>query len=231
MEAIEDEAIKKMPAEDSGLPRRMTGRKCVLKVPQFLDDDREKEYHRLKKRAHCPGERSPTRRRSWRCRSTTAMPRPPQTTVLIRGNPHAAGATVEPAFPKCSASPLPTIAGAPGRQPSQAAGGRCWRTGLRRADNPLTARVMVNRIWQGHFGRGIVASPNDFGKFGDGCRRTRSCWTGSPTEFVDGGWKLKSLHRLILTSRTYQMSGAGDADAMPPRPGQHALRPVLDAPA
>ncbi len=63
--------------------------------------------------------------------------------------------------------------------------------------NPLTARVMVNRIWQYHFGRGIVATPNDFGRMG-----TRPSnpdlldWLAS--QFVEGGWKMKPMHRMIL---------------------------------
>ena len=71
--------------------------------------------------------------------------------------------------------------------------------------NPLTARVIVNRVWQFHFGRGIVASSNNFGVIGR--RPTHPDlldWLAS--EFVRGGWSLKELHRLILTSQTYRMS-------------------------
>ncbi len=73
--------------------------------------------------------------------------------------------------------------------------------------NPLTARVMVNRVWHYHFGRGIVATTSDFGTRGS-----------PPTHpelldylaayFIDGGWSLKQLHRLILLSETYQLSSA-----------------------
>jgi hypothetical protein len=71
--------------------------------------------------------------------------------------------------------------------------------------NPLTARVMANRVWQYHFGRGIVSTPNDFGRMG--ARPTSPellDWLAS--RFIDGGWKLKSLHRMILLSSTYQQS-------------------------
>ncbi len=73
------------------------------------------------------------------------------------------------------------------------------------ADHPLTARVIVNRIWQGHFGRGIVESSNDFGI--NGSRPTHPellDWLAN--EFVASGWKVKSLHRLILLSNTYRQS-------------------------
>ncbi len=75
-------------------------------------------------------------------------------------------------------------------------------------ENPLTARVMVNRLWQHHFGRGIVRSPNDFGL--QGSRPTHPellDWLAS--EFTDHGWRLKAMHRLILTSNAYQMSSRG----------------------
>jgi hypothetical protein len=78
-------------------------------------------------------------------------------------------------------------------------------------DNPLTARVIVNRIWQGHFGRGIVSTPNDFGRRGA---------TPSNQELLDylalrvikNGWSIKSLHREILLSHTYQLAATNDAE-------------------
>ena len=86
---------------------------------------------------------------------------------------------------------------------------------LTRADNPLTARVMVNRIWQYHFGQGLVKTPNDFG--------TRGLPPTHPelldhlaTEFMHGGWSIKALHRRIMLSATWQQSspvtGTGEKD-------------------
>jgi Protein of unknown function (DUF1553)/Protein of unknown function (DUF1549)/Planctomycete cytochrome C len=70
-------------------------------------------------------------------------------------------------------------------------------------DNPLTARVMVNRIWQHHFGRGIVATPNDFGHMGEQpVNQPLLDWLA--TEFVRRSWSIKEMQRLILNSRTYQ---------------------------
>jgi hypothetical protein len=72
--------------------------------------------------------------------------------------------------------------------------------------NPLTARVMVNRVWQYHFGRGIVATPNDFGLMGSRpSNRELLDWLAS--RFIEGGWKLKPLHRMILLSSAYRQSG------------------------
>jgi hypothetical protein len=72
--------------------------------------------------------------------------------------------------------------------------------------NTLTARVIVNRVWQQHFGRGIVATPNNFGK--TGARPTHSeLLDYLATCFVENGWSLKKLHRLIATSSTYRQAG------------------------
>ena len=79
-------------------------------------------------------------------------------------------------------------------------------------ENPLTARVMVNRIWQSHFGRGLVATPSDFGT--NGIRPTHPellDWLAA--EFIKSGWSIKHLHRLIVHSRTYQQQSARPASA------------------
>src|SRR5579871_3193650 len=71
--------------------------------------------------------------------------------------------------------------------------------------NPLTARVMVNRIWQGHFGRGIVASANDFGRMGSRPSHPELLdWLA--TRFIEAGWKMKPIHRMILLSSAYRES-------------------------
>jgi len=74
-------------------------------------------------------------------------------------------------------------------------------------DNPLTARVMVNRIWQGHFGRGIVAMANDFGKRGM-APSNQDLLDYLAWKFVDGGWSVKKLHKEILLSHAYRLSSA-----------------------
>ena len=72
-------------------------------------------------------------------------------------------------------------------------------------ENPLTGRVMVNRIWHHHFGRGIVATPGDFGVMGE--RPTHpELLDWLTVEFVENGWSMKQVHRLIMNSNTYQQS-------------------------
>ena len=69
--------------------------------------------------------------------------------------------------------------------------------------NPLTARVMVNRIWLGHFGRGLVATPNDFGTRGAPPTHPELLdWLA--TKFIESGWSVKAMHRLIMASAAYQ---------------------------
>jgi mono/diheme cytochrome c family protein len=128
----------------------------------------------------------------------------PETFVLLRGNPHVKGDRVEPAFPIILGGGKPVI---PTPPPGAKTTGRrlALADWIAAPDNPLTARVMANRVWQYHFGRGIVRSSSNFGLQGD-----------KPThpelldfladEVVRGGWKMKALHRLILTSNAYRMS-------------------------
>ena len=77
-------------------------------------------------------------------------------------------------------------------------------------DNPLTARVMVNRLWQHHFGEGIVRTPNNFGKLGTPPTHPELLdWL--TLTFINNGWSVKAMHRLIMTSDAYQRSSIGDA--------------------
>ena len=81
-------------------------------------------------------------------------------------------------------------------------------------DNPLTARVMVNRLWHYHFNRGIVATPNDFGAQGAAPTHPNLLdWLA--TEFVRQRWSVKAMHRLIVLSNTYQLASEGDPEKTP----------------
>ncbi|MBV6500817.1 MAG: hypothetical protein CJBNEKGG_03304 [Prosthecobacter sp.] len=76
--------------------------------------------------------------------------------------------------------------------------------------HPLLARVIVNQVWLRHFGRGLVNSPNDFGQLGEKPSHPELLdWLAS--DFMDHGWSLKRLHKLIMTSRTYRQSSRRDA--------------------
>jgi len=135
----------------------------------------------------------------------------PETFITIRGNASARGDVVEPGFPQILSPPEPVIHVPEHKQ----------STGRRRAlaewiadeQNPLTSRVIVNRIWQHHFGRGIVQSASDFGFQGTPPTHPELLdWLAD--EFVHGGWKMKSLHKLIMLSNTYQMSSRADAETI-----------------
>jgi hypothetical protein len=151
---------------------------------------------------------------------TEAGRQAPDTFVLLRGSPQARGEKVEPAFPLILGGARPVIPPPPGARSS---GRRTiladW---LASADNPLPARVLVNRIWQQHFGRGIVRSPNNFGLGGDRPTHPELLdWLAS--ELVRQGWRRKPLHRLILTSNAYQMSSRAESAALAADPANDLL--------
>jgi hypothetical protein len=80
-------------------------------------------------------------------------------------------------------------------------------------DNPLTARVMVNRVWLHHFSKGLVPTPNDFGKQGKPPTHPELLdWLAS--KFIESGWSVKSMHRQIMLSHTYQLASARSEDAI-----------------
>jgi hypothetical protein len=83
---------------------------------------------------------------------------------------------------------------------------------LTEPQHPLTARVMVNRIWRWHFGQGLVGSTDNFGKLGERpVNQPLLDWLA--VQFVESGWSVKAMHRLIMLSSTYRLSSAYDAEA------------------
>ena len=129
-----------------------------------------------------------------------------QQKIFIRGDHHNPGESVSRGFP--------TILGGREEPPITESSGRLalaqWLT---RDDHPLTARVMVNRIWHWHFGEGLVRSPNNFGKLGE--RPTHPALLDYLAKrFVDGGWSIKKMHRLLMLSSTYRMSSEAAADTL-----------------
>jgi hypothetical protein len=138
--------------------------------------------------------------------------RPEPTRLAMRGNPHVLEDVVEPHFPQLFDTPTPEIPEAP--EGARSAGRRrVLAEWIASPDNMLTARVIVNRVWQHHFGRGIVRSTNNFGELGDPPTHPElldwlALW------LVEHDWQLKPLHRLIMTSRAYQMSSHGDERAL-----------------
>ena len=150
-------------------------------------------------------------------------PQAPETFVFARGNPHAEPKPehrVEPAFPGILEPPAPEITPvASGRSSGRRTALANWITS---PTNPLTARVLANRIWQYHFGRGIVRSPNNFGLMGDPPTHEELLdWLA--TELVAGGWRLKSLHKTILMSRAYRAASTAVEESLAKDPLNDAL--------
>jgi hypothetical protein len=132
-------------------------------------------------------------------------PTAPVTHVLHRGDPGKPRQAVESGVPAVLVPRQPE----PPRPLAGSTGRRRWLTRwLTRPDNPLVARVMVNRIWQHHFGRGLVATANDFGTMGEPPTHPELLdWLAA--EFVARSWSVKALDRLIVLSSTYR-TAAGD---------------------
>jgi hypothetical protein len=128
----------------------------------------------------------------------------PDTFVLGRGNPQSKGDVVQPAFLSILGGGEPT---GPAPDPAGHSTGRrlALANWIAAPDNRLTGRVIVNRIWQHHFGRGLVRSPNNFGQLGDAPTHPELLdWLA--TEFVRLGWRMKPLHKQIVMSNTYRQS-------------------------
>ena len=141
---------------------------------------------------------------------------PPATHVLIRGNAHRRGERVAPGFPEVFGHPAPEFVGLEGSS------GRRLALADWVIKNPLTSRVLVNRLWHHHFGRGLVETTNDFGRAGRGPSHPRLLdWLAD--EFVESAWSVKHMHRLIMTSAAYQRDSTREADNHSRDPGNRYL--------
>lgn len=144
--------------------------------------------------------------------------RPSPTYLLVRGEHDRPGPPVQPGVPSALPDDFTALEISPPWPGAEKTGRRlAFARWLTRPDHPLTARVIVNRIWSHHFGRGIVKTLDNFGH--QGARPTHPellDWLAR--DFIDGGWSLKSLHRTILLSRTFQQSSlrTPDRDSIDP---------------
>lgn len=135
----------------------------------------------------------------------------PTTTVMIRGNANAPGDEVVPGFPSILGFNDPD--NIKSKTPDSSGRRSKLADWITSTSNPMTARVFVNRLWQHHFGRGIVETPNDFGF--QGARPTHPellDWLAH--EFMAGDWNIKRMHKLLMLSNTYRMSSTGNDDAL-----------------
>jgi mono/diheme cytochrome c family protein len=130
--------------------------------------------------------------------------------IYLGGNPQRKGELVPPA----SLQVLSAFASAYRLEPKADEGARrvALANWLTATDHPLTSRVLANRVWQYHFGAGIVDTPSDFGYMGNRPSHPELLdWLAG--EVLQGGWKLKPLHRLIMTSQAYRQSGTWQESA------------------
>ncbi|HXX92920.1 MAG TPA: DUF1553 domain-containing protein, partial [Planctomycetota bacterium] len=141
-----------------------------------------------------------------------AGPRAPETHILLRGALGHEGPRVLPSVIASLASGGGAAEAVPALQ-GRSTGRRSALAGwLGSATNPLLARVIVNRLWQHHFGRGLVATPSDFGRNGLGVSHPELLdWLAC--QLVERGWSLKSVHREILLSETYRQASRADPGA------------------
>jgi mono/diheme cytochrome c family protein len=215
MIVIENEAIKKLPAEDQRAAEGVDRPAVVTnKVIPLLSGKVKEDYQALKKERSDLEKRHTPPGQILTLSVNNCDPRPPSTQMLIRGSPHAPGKEVKPGFPEIFGIPEPTI---PATKVGAKTSGR--RTVLAdwigSKDNPFTARVFVNRVWQYHFGRGIVPSANDFGKLGERPTHPELLdWIASefmePSDKSAEPWTLKPLHKLIMMSNVYRQSASAD---------------------
>ena len=206
MYELEQTGVVKMEAADQRASEtRQRGKLLRQKLRDYLSAEDWARYEIMKQEERgLQGEKNRLPAQETVLSVAQINPNPEQMHLLMRGNPHVPGDPVSPGFPELFAGPEPEF---------PASGVREGRSGNRIAlanwitspDNRLTSRVMVNRIWQHHFGRGIVRTPNNFGLLGAPPTHPDLLnWLA--TEFVHQGWRMKSLHKLIVTSEAYKRS-------------------------
>jgi len=216
MTEIEQSGIVKMAAPDQRATegnKRERNRVLDAKLRDHLEPAVWQQYIELKAQAkRLTDEFNSLPPREQILALAACNPNPPATFVMFRGNPHSPTDEVGLAFPALFNVPPPTM---PPRKPDARSAGRRriladWMVD---PNNKLSWRVIANRIWQYHFGRGIVESSNNFGQLGTPPTHPELL-DYLATRFAAEGGKMKAMHRLIMTSNTYQMSSqANDAAA------------------
>ncbi|HEY2910075.1 MAG TPA: DUF1553 domain-containing protein, partial [Gemmataceae bacterium] len=140
------------------------------------------------------------------------LPGEPKTPVLRRGDYTKPGPEVGPSVLSCIAAPKPFAWSQPAKDAPTSGRRKAFAEWVAQPGHPLTARVMVNRIWLHHFGEGLVHTPENFGFQGAKPSHPELLdWLAC--EFEAGGWSQKKLHRLILTSAAYRQSSTVRAAA------------------
>jgi len=211
VEEIEDAVIKTMSAEDQRSSEGPDRPKVVANAVKKFDDAQKKAYYGKKAEHQNLRVKIPVSQ-STALSINRCDPRPPATFINLRGNPHAQGVEVKPGFPAILGLPDPVI------PPAAKTSGRRtiladWLTAK---TNPIPARVLMNRLWLHHFGKGLVPTPNDFGKLGEQpthpellewlAAEFREPTPGQPWSQAGDAETMKRMHRLLLTSAAYRRS-------------------------
>jgi hypothetical protein len=217
LKAIEAPALAKFAPVDHEEFRDEGKRVSILK--KFVDGPTATRYEELTRERNEWRDERPVIKQALAV--TEAGPNPPPTHILMRGNPHVPGDPVTPGFLSILSPPEPIVA--PPRPGAQSSGRRrVLADWIASQKNPLTARVMANRLFQFHFGRGIVRSSSNFGLLGTPPTHPELLdWLAS--ELVRQGWRLKPIHRLLVLSSAYRMSSQADPKALAKDPENDLL--------
>jgi hypothetical protein len=229
LETLENPMLEKLRAAYAKPDADPEKRFETLGIPQVRSEAAEKysgksifSEEEKNRHAELSGKLDILRRRLERWRTNvlavTNVPGPPSgpaiapTRVLVRGDYQQPGEAVEPGFPSAITGNSDNAVLDTDRYRQYPTRG--YRTTLARwiasPDNPLTARVMVNRIWQQHFGFGLVRTPSDFGKNGEKPTHPELLdWLA--VDFVESGWDIKAMHRKMLLSNTYRQAAENPA--------------------
>src|SRR5262247_2530602 len=189
----------KKTLEDDSLSQKLTEKEIVARMPAEDKRKHQELVEQIKALDRQKPKPYPTARAIGE-----SGPKPGPTYFLYRGAPDAKGPAVTPgALSVINETDYEFPAPPPNANSSYRRRGLAeWLTSRQ---NPLTARVMVNRIWQHHFGEGIVRTPSNFGKLGEPPTHPELLdWLA--VEFVERGWSVKQMHRLMMTSQAYQVA-------------------------
>lgn len=208
------DAVRKSPDERSPLEAQLAFQMMkyiqpkLRDLPGALKDDARQRYEALERELADFDHLRPAEMPVAMAVGDTTGPAPP-TFRLAGGDYRKPLEEVSPGFPTFLGASEPAIS--PPRAGASTGRRAALAEWLCRADHPLTTRVFVNRLWQHHFGRGIVATPNDFGAMGQPPTHPALLdWLA--VEFVERGWSQKAMHRLMVTSTAYRQSSQLDLD-------------------
>jgi mono/diheme cytochrome c family protein len=211
LKSIEDEGIASMTDEDKQAAKSPDRDKVIReKLQSHISPQQWQEYQSLKKEIDDTRKEMESLPLDFRLGVAKSVPTPEQTFVLMRGLPQAHGDPVEPGYPRLFQDEKPQSF-----SPRSTSSGRRtqlvqWMTS---PSNRLTSRVIANRIWQHHFGRGIVRSTNNFGQLGDPPTHPELLDFLAQT-LIRMDWQLKPLHRMMLLSSTYRLSSSATTESI-----------------